>query len=72
MPRVMISNSMSSPGWYFDQVMAAQQHDHHIRNWITERAIWAIYEALSLHNTNERGERGLAEWYEYAAAGEWQ
>jgi len=49
-----------------------EQHNHHVRNWIVERALWAISEALGLHKTNERGERGLAEWYEYAAAGEWQ
>lgn len=69
MSRIAISNSMSSPGWYYDQVMAAQQHDHHVRNWLTERALWAIYEALGLHN--DKGQQGLAEWYEYAAAGEW-
>jgi len=46
------------------------QHNHHVRNWIVERAIWAIEEALGLHEPEPGA--GWAEWYEYAAAGEWQ
>lgn len=45
------------------------QHDHHARDWVTERAIWAIEEVLGLHQPQPAD--GWAEWYEYAAAGEW-
>jgi hypothetical protein len=45
------------------------QHNHHVRNWIVERAIWAIEEALGRHDPKPAD--GWAEWYEYAAAGEW-
>ncbi len=46
------------------------QHDRHVKNWLIEKTLWQIMEALGLHN--DRGQQGLAEWYEYAAAGEWQ
>lgn len=45
------------------------QQDHHTRDWQTERALWAIEEALGLHQPHPAD--GWAEWYEYAAAGEW-
>jgi hypothetical protein len=51
-------------------MLTDSQHDHHTRNWLVERALWTIYEALGLHNS--KGETGWAEWYELAAAGEWQ